>query len=180
LIQEKTMYRILCSVLLIAYGTSGIAQIHASPHATRQVGDPANVIEDRGSMLEVMPSQRATPVLASSSRQIMHRVARAPANAPMGPQTLGVVFNHAMQVQGYITGEVAFKMKGTLQATNGFQAALYPGLARLTAPNVYVVRAQTPAEFVAVTRRLQARTDVEWVEPIVTYGRLEGSPLSAQ
>jgi hypothetical protein len=82
---------------------------------------------------------------------------------------LGVVFNHAMQVQGYITGEVAFKMKGTPQATNGFLVSLYPGLARLTGPNVYVVRARTPAEFVAVTKRLQARADVEWVEPIVTY-----------
>jgi hypothetical protein len=173
------MYRILYSVLLIAYSTSGIAQIQASPHSTRQVADPANVIEDRGSMLEVMPAQRATPVLASSTRQIVHSVATARADAPIGPQTLGVVFNHAMQVQGYITGEVAFKMKGTLQATNGFQASQYPGLARLTGPNVYVVRARTPAEFVAVTKRLQARTDVEWVEPIVTYGRLGGAP-SAQ
>jgi len=173
------MYRILCSALLIAYSASGIAQIQASPHVARAVVDPANVIEDRGSELEVMPLQRATPLLASSTHQIVHRVATAPADMPLGPRTLGVVFNHAMQVQGYITGEVAFKMKGTLQATNGFQASLYPGLARLTAPNVYVVRARTPAEFVAVTKRLQARADIEWVEPIVTYGRLDGSP-SAQ
>jgi hypothetical protein len=167
------MFRVLCSMLLVAYSASGIAQIKASPHVTRQIVDPANVIEDRGSMLEVMPSQRATPVLASSTQQIVHRVETTRVDAPMGPQTLGVVFNHAMQVQGYITGEVAFKMKGALQASNGFQASMYPGLARLTAPNVYLVHARTPAEFVAVTKRLQARTDVEWVEPIVTYGSLQ-------
>ena len=29
---------------------------------------------------------------------------------------------------------------------------------------------RTPAEFMAVLKRLQARSDLEWVEPTVIYG----------
>jgi hypothetical protein len=173
------MVRILCTLLLFAYSTSGIPQIQATPHSVRPVADPANVIEDRGSMLEIIPSQRATPMMLRETRQIVHRVSAAKADAPLGPNTLGVVFNHAMQVQGYTTGEVAFKMKGTLKARSRFPATQYPGLARLTPPNIYVVRARTPAQFVAVTKRLQGRADVEWVEPVVTYGKMQ-DPLSKQ
>ena len=48
-----------------------------------------------------------------------------------------------MQVQGYITGEIAFKMTGGLEPTSDFDAALYPGLKKLTDPNVYIVVATT-------------------------------------
>jgi len=47
---------------------------------------------------------------------------------------------------------------------------LYPGLKKITNPEVYVVNARTPAEFMAVLKRLQARGDLEWVEPTVIYG----------
>ena len=81
-----------------------------------------------------------------------------------------------MQVQGYITGEIAFKMKGGAQATDRLDPTSYPGLAKLTNPNVYVVVARTPAEFLKLVKRLQGRNDMEWVEPVVTYGALQGAP----
>ena len=170
------MHRIVFGLILVVLSAVAVAQIKPSTRVLRQISDPTSVIEDRGSQLEVIKTLRATPQLASSGAQIVHKVSLASVSAPIGPQNLGVVFNHAMQVQGYITGEVAFKMKGTALAKGRFESALYPGLARLTGPNVYVVRARTPAEFVAVTKRLQGRNDVEWVEPIVVYGRLDGAP----
>ena len=81
-----------------------------------------------------------------------------------------------MQVQGYITGEIAFKMKDGVQATDRLDPASYPGLAKVTNPNVYLVVARTPPEFVELTKRLQARTDMEWVEPMVTYGAVQPAP----
>jgi hypothetical protein len=74
-----------------------------------------------------------------------------------------------MQARGYITGEIAFRMRDGLQASDWLDKSSYPGLAKLTAPNVYLVVARTPSEFVELTRQLQARPDMEWVEPIVTY-----------
>lgn len=49
-------------------------------------------------------------------------------------------------------------------------ATLYPRLKQIVKPGVYVVNARTPAELVKLLMRLQARTDLEWVEPTVTYG----------
>ena len=73
-----------------------------------------------------------------------------------------------MQTQGYISGEIAFKVKGG-GAFPG-SPSLNPGLKQITKPAVYVVNARTPAEFIKVLKRLQARTDLEWVEPTVIYG----------
>ncbi len=144
------------------------------PRALQPIADPSMVIDDRGALLEVLPTQRASAV-ASSSSHIEHQVVTAAASAPIGPQQLGVVYNHALQQQGYITGEVTFKMKGALTPGGDFDAAQYPGLRKLLNPNIYVVVASTPAQFVQVVKLLQQRTDIEWVEPIVNYGH-SGAP----
>lgn len=98
----------------------------------------------------------------------------ANADSAIGPLQLGVVFNHAMQQQGYISGEIAFKMKAG-QMPSGFPSSLYAGLKKITNPDVYVVNTRTPAEFVTVLKRLQARGDLEWVEPTIIYGAAKTS-----
>jgi len=55
-----------------------------------------------------------------------------------------------------------------------FPATDYPGLAKVTNPNVFLLVPQTPAEFFAVFKRLHARNDIEWVKPIVIYGPSSG------
>lgn len=131
--------------------------------------DPSMVVIDRGSKLEILPTKRASPVVDSATRAVMHHVTVvASSSTPIGPFQLGVVFNHALQQQGYITGEIAFKVKSG--RTFSGSTALYPGLKRIVAPSVYVVYARTPAEFIAVLKRLQVRSDLDWVEPTVTYG----------
>jgi hypothetical protein len=126
------------------------------------------VVVDRGTKLEIFPTKRATPSLGSSGLQVAHHVTTTEASAPIDSQHLGVVFNHGMQVQGYISGEIAFQVKGGGIFTGS--RSVYPGLKQITKPGVYVVTARTPAEFIKVLKRLQGRADLAWVEPTVTYG----------
>jgi hypothetical protein len=134
------------------------------------------VVMDRGAKLEVLPTMRATPESDSSGRVIAHRVVTANANDAIGPHQLGVVFNHALQQQGYVTGEIAFEMKAGRAFTGS--PSLYPGLKQVTKPAVYVVNARSPAEFIKLLKRLQARPDVQWVEPTVTYGPAASGPAT--
>jgi hypothetical protein len=166
---------IFLAAIIVGADPGGAAWAQLPPPAPRTlpaVADPAMVIDDRGASLEVLPTQRALPVqpAASNPGHIARQMIRAAAAAPIGPRQLGVVYNHALQQRGYITGEVTFRMKGSLQPGADFSAALYPGLKKLLNPDIYVVVAGTPAQFVQLVRRLQARTDVQWVEPIVNYG----------
>jgi hypothetical protein len=171
------MYRIAVFVIvLVLAGSSGFAQLQPMSRVIQKVADPSMVIDDRGSKLEVLPTLRAAQQLSTSGKQVVHSVFPASESEPIGPQKLGMVFNHAMQVQGYITGEIAFKMKDGLQATDRLDTASYPGLAKLTAPNVYLVIARTPSGFVELVKRLQGRPDMEWVEPMVTYGVMQPAP----
>jgi len=164
------MYRLALSLLLGVASAASLAQLQPLPRVTRNVSDPSMVIDDRGSKLEVLATKRASQQTAGAGKQVTHSVYAASEAEPISPQQLGVVFNHAMQAQGYITGEIAFKMKDGVQATDRLDAVSYPGLAKLTNPNVYIVVAHTPSEFVELVKRLQQRTDMEWVEPVVTYG----------
>lgn len=125
------------------------------------------VINDRGMVLEVLPTRRAAPAATESGHPVYHVLDHQDVSARISPKHLGVVFNHAMQAQGYITGEITFKLKKREQRPTDMN--LYPGFRKLIHPNVYIVVARTPLEFVQLTKRLQQRNDLEWVEPIVTY-----------
>lgn len=170
------MYRIALFATLALTSMACVAQLQPRQTATRTVADASMVIDDRGSKLEVLPRVRASQQTSASGKAVVNVVVSTSPSNPIGPQQRGVVFNHVMQVQGYITGEIAFKMQGNLEPTNGFDPASYPGLKKLTEPNIYVVVARTPGEFVEVTKRLQSRQDIEWVEPIVTYDAQQPAP----
>jgi hypothetical protein len=174
---EPLMKRLVLSVTLILATGTALAQLRAPERALPLVADPAMVVIDRGAKLEVFPTKRAVSQADASGRAVIHHVIVATAADPIGPLRLGVVFNHAMQQQGYISGEIAFQMKAG-HTTSGLSPALYPGLKRITNPRVYVVNARTPAEFITVFKRLQQRSDLEWVEPTVTYGAADTTPSS--
>ena len=158
----------LLMLLLVVHGTC-FAQVQIPAVVAQEVTDPSLVIKDRGSKLEVLANKRATARKVSSGKSVLAVYAASKSQA-INPQQLGVVFNHSLNLEAYITGQIAFKMKGELQADGDFDPLSYPGLTKLTNPNVYLVVASTPSEFVALVSRLKARTDLEWVEPIVTYG----------
>jgi hypothetical protein len=169
------MKRLIVSLLMVVLAAPAFAQLTAAPHTLVDVVDSANVINDRGSKLEVYPTQRATPLLDTQHRNVVQQVTAASANSPIGAQQLGVVFNHAMQQRGFITGEISFRSMTGVRPSD-MTASSYPGLKRITASGVYVVKAGTPAEFISLMKRLQARTDLEWVEPTVVYGAVQKSP----
>ena len=171
------MNRILLALTLSALTVSAHGELRPPERTIATVTDPANVINDRGAKLELFPTNRATPVTDASGRIAMHRVVHSSADAPISSHVLGVVFNHAMQQPGYISGEIAFRLKSGFKRT-GFSAALYPGLKLITKPDIYVVNARTATEFMKVMRRLQARQDVEWVEPTVSYGTADAGPTA--
>ena len=169
------MYRLSLCVMLFLTTGSAFAQMQVPPRSIQQVTDPAMVVIDRGVKLEVLATKRATPRSDGAGRVISHHVVTASAASPIGPRQLGVVFNFAMQQQGFISGEIAFALKkGSTVAE--LSQALYPGLKRITESAVYVVNARTPLEFIQVLKRLQARADVDWVEPIVNYTAVDGVP----
>lgn len=168
------MNRVIASVIFLLAMAQSYAQLQPPTRVIQPVADPANVVMDRGAKLEIFPTQRAVPQADSSGHQVVHRVMTVSADSGIGPLELGVVFNHAMQQQGYISGEIAFKMKAGLKLS-GFSSSQYPGLKKITNPEVYVVNTRTPAEFMTVLKRLQARGDLEWVEPTVNYGSVKPS-----
>jgi hypothetical protein len=73
-----------------------------------------------------------------------------------------------MQQRGVISGEIAFMMKPGASAIT-LNSPDYPGLKRVLPTGLYVVNTRTPAEFLAVLKRLQGRPDLQWVEPTVQY-----------
>jgi hypothetical protein len=168
------MNRRIASLVLILAAVQSHAQIQPPARVIQSVANPANVVIDRGAKLEIFPTQRAVPQSDSGGREVIQSVVTVNADSVIGPMELAVVFNHAMQQQGYISGEIAFKMKAGLKLS-GFPSSLYPGLKKITNPEVYVVNTRTPAEFMTVLKRLQGRGDLEWVEPTVVYGSLNTS-----
>jgi hypothetical protein len=169
------MNRISILTVLALASSVCFAQLTPNLKPIAKVSDPRMVLDDRGSKLEIFPTKRASEHRSASGDKTERRVIKAKRSAPIGPQQLGVVFNHAMQARGYINGEISFKLKDDQQPGSDFDAKSYPGLAKVTDPNVYVVVAHTIAEYIAVFKRLKARTDLEWVEPTVTYGSLSPS-----
>lgn len=165
------MNRIIIAMTLGILAFPAAAELAAPARTVAPIMDPTMVVMDRGAKLEVYPTRRVVTTTDSNGRMVANVVATAGVNTSIGAKNLGVVFNHAMQQQGYISGEIAFQMKPGVKLS-GFSSALYPGLKKITAPEVYVVNARTPSEFIAVLKRLQARSDLEWVEPTVTYGSL--------
>lgn len=169
-------HAVLFLSMMFATGAS-LAEMRAPERVLPPVTDPSMVIVDRGVKLEILPTKRAVPYQDATGRVVMRHVAAGTAVDPMGPLRLGVVFNHAMQQQGYISGEIVFKLKASRTAA-GFSSSLYPGLKKITNPEVYVVNARTPMEFLKVMKRLQARSAVEWVEPTVVYDQPEAAPTT--
>jgi hypothetical protein len=167
------MYRFAIFVMFIVTAYGCIGQLQPRVRVLQQVADSNMVINDRGSQLEVLPKKRATPTISKETNRVVYQVATTDASAAVSPKQLGVVFNHATQLQGYVNGEIVFKLKDDLRLPSNFDVDSYPNLAKLTEPNVYLVVARSPIEFVQLVKRLQERSDVEWVEPMVVYGQLE-------
>jgi hypothetical protein len=133
------------------------------------VQDQRMVIVDRGMNLEIVPALRAIPEFQTGGgNRINYNVTPSNAGDPIDLGHLGVATNHALQARCFFTGEISFSAKQGLKESE-LEASLYPGLKLLVDPNVYVVTASTPAEFVALYQRLISRSDLERVEPYMLH-----------
>lgn len=168
------MDRLRIALLSLLVAPAAFAQLSPPVRPRAVVSNSAMVIEDRGAKIEVLPNERATTAVDAASGRTVHRLQRAAATAPMNDERLGVVFNYTMQQQGYATGEIAFMMRPGATPDTG--SGNFPGLKRLTASGLYIVRATTPAQLVSLTKELQSNHRVAWVEPIVVYASSEPAP----
>ncbi|MGH8201620.1 MAG: hypothetical protein ACREVO_14875 [Steroidobacteraceae bacterium] len=167
------MGRFAVLLALVLTAIPALAQLRPPVPVPRAILNQNLVIEDRGARLEVLPAVRATPAMDPATGRVRQFVNKSAATSRIDQRHLGVVFNHTMQQQGYVTGEIAFMMKAGHTPTG--DRSVYPGLRKLTASGLYEVVAHTPAQFVAVTKALQRRSDIAWVEPIVIYGASGGT-----
>ncbi len=172
------MPRLVLAILMVLAANTALAQLRALTRELPRIADQTMTINDRGAQLEVLPTQRAIPQVDPMRQRTMHRLVRAKASSPIGPATLGVVYNHAMQEAGLITGEITFQVKSGRPFSGN--PAQYPGLKLITRPAVYAVYARTPAEFIQLMRTLKSRSDLAWVEPTVIYGSLSDQPTTVK
>lgn len=156
-------------LLLGLLAVSANAEIRPMAHTVVPITDPAMVLDDRGTKLEIFPSKRAAVGTDAAGRAAVQRVDVAAVEMPFSRLQPGLVFNHAYQQYGYITGEIAFRLKRGRAPGAEFVPALYPKLKKIGTLDMYAVTAPNPRVFLEVLKRLQARTDLDWVVPTVTY-----------
>lgn len=138
--------------------------------AKAAVIDPEWVVNDRGSNLEIRPLTRATLATDSHNRISIKKVIQASPSSAISATQLGVVYNHAMQQYGYISGEISYIMKSNGDLASELTSLGYPAPTALLGGKIHVVNARSVQEFVKIMSLLQSRNDVETVEPTVTYG----------
>jgi hypothetical protein len=157
-------------VLLLSLLTvSANAEMRPIARAVVPVTDPTMVVDDRGTKLEILPGERAAVGTDSAGRAAVQRVQVTSTETPFSSLQPGLVFNHSYQQYGYIIGEIAFRMKGGRAPGADFPSSLYPRLKKIGTLDMYAVTAPNPRVFLEVLKRLQARTDLDWVVPTVTY-----------
>jgi hypothetical protein len=157
-------------VLLVSLlAVSAHAEMRPIARAVVPVADPTMVVDDRGTKLEILPDKRAAVGTDAVGRAAVQRVQVTSAETPFSRLHPGLVFNHAYQQYGYITGEIAFRLKGGGAPGADFPSSLYPSLKKIGTLDMYAVTAPNPRVFLEVLKRLQARTDLDWVVPTVTY-----------
>ncbi len=124
------------------------------------------IIQDRGSSIEIMNGVLATSpsTLGVATKRVL---TPATQNPTINSEKMGVIVNQTLKREGYINGEIAFKTKSGSEIAS---LATLPGYQSLTAGGVYVVRARTISEFVAILNQLKSDANLQWVEPNILYG----------
>jgi hypothetical protein len=160
----------IAGAIALSMSTQVVSQVIPPPALqSPPILDEAMVIVFQDIRLELLSDSRAIPVRSTDGRTTRYRIVATSGADSIGPEQLGVARNHSLKKLGFLTGEIAFKLKGDLHPT-GFSEANYPQLSKVINPNVYAVRPATPTEYVTVFKRLSNRGDIDWVEPVVIYG----------
>jgi hypothetical protein len=162
-------YRFLCLALFISASPWAGSQITPAPRTSVEIKNPQQVVEVQGAAIEVFPERRVTVQSFASGREVMRETAQTAGSAPLVESDGVLIYNHAYHAYGYATGEISFKFKAGKTPVSPLPAVQFPGFRRLGNLNAYVVYARTPVEFIELYRRLQERSDIEWVVPNIEY-----------
>jgi hypothetical protein len=132
--------------------------------------DPAWTVVQSRSALEILPELRVEVDAHHSSRAVPLRVRRASASdANIGNGSRGVLFNHAMQSYGSMTGEISFRVES---GNDGGQAAQKVGLQqiqRIGLSDYWVGRAASPQALRDALASLQTMPGVLEARWVVNY-----------
>jgi len=160
------------SIFVVCVGLAApwaLSQISSTPQAPLEIKNPQQVVDVQGAAVEVFPERRVTVQSFASGREVMRETAQTASSAPLDESGGVLVYNHAYQAYGYATGEISFKFKADKTPASPLPASQYPGFRRLGNLNAYAVYARNPVEFIELYRRLEARSDIEWVVPFIEY-----------
>jgi|GEM_PF-4456590 len=130
------------------------------------VMNEANVLNLRGMKFELYPERRVVSTVFNGSK-IKVQLNTHSSSDGFDVSSQGVIFNHAYQKFGSISGEIAFSMidgslvSSKLSSLNGFK--------KLGTLNLYAVYARSPAEFKNYIELLSADKGVNFIEPTVDY-----------
>lgn len=162
-------YRSLFALLIISASPWAASQITLTPRTPVEIKNPQQVVQVQGAAIEVFPERRVTVQSLASGREVMRETVQTAGSAPLDESDGVLIYNHAYQAYGYATGEISFKFKAGKTPASPLPAAQYPGFRRLGNLNAYVVYARNPVEFIELYRRLEERSDIEWVVPYIEY-----------
>lgn len=160
---KQILLTAFCSLASIAT----FAQIPLPNRVPMAIKNPEMVMETRGAKIEIYPERRVSITKSSAGQTSMREITDGGAAAQISARAPALVFNHAYQQYGYATGEIAFKFKAT--APTNVSAAVGVTARKVGTLDIYVVNAKTSTELVALTEKLQARSDIQWVVPTVRY-----------
>lgn len=136
-----------------------------------QEPDPAWTVQHSRSAVELVPTLRVNLQTAEPTRPSALQVRRANASdRDLGDASQAVVFNHAMQGYGALTGEISFRVAA---GTDGAQLAAVAGLRqaqRIGLSDYWVGRTDSPQALRDSLLRLRATPGVVDAQWVVIYG----------
>lgn len=158
-------------ILILTIGLSVASEAQMVPRHREEtaVKDPTMVVGPKHGQLEVFENKQVVVRELATGASVIASVTEASRTAPLSGKNPALVFNHAMQMYGYATGEIAFRLKGGAPLGSGFPQYELQGVKKFGKFDFYVYQATSEKDFVRVVSFLNDRFDVDWVNPTVRY-----------
>lgn len=175
-------HRIL-SLLVLVPALSALAQPIEPPRRVLIAPEAQSewTILRSASPIELLPELRIRVAPPTGGQRVQKLdIKRSSAQEPsINLGQYGVVFNHAMQAYGALTGEVSFRADGPAAADVAAQAAGLKNLVRMGSSDYYVGHAHSPEQLRDALQRLRALPSVQDAQWVVIYDLLPRAQVHA-
>lgn len=161
----------LITLLLLVPALSA-AQLMPRPPRELPAADPSWSLQQHSSQLELLPALRTRLSAPDPQGRVRPQQLRAAAadEASIGDGQYGLVFNHAMQSYGALSGEIAFRVRPGQSAEALAQLAGLDALQSLGQGGRHVARVRSPQALRDSLQRLRAQPGVVEAQWVVIYG----------